>query len=88
LLNQENNDTAKDTAKDTVNLIKKYPKITLDEFSQKFKKILQNHHSPHQKITRRPNNFSHQLRQNLVFGGEEWLTISKKTFESELINKK
>ena len=33
-----NNDTVKGTAKDTVNLIKKYPKITLDELSQKLKK--------------------------------------------------
>ena len=33
-----NNDTVKGTAKDTVNLIKKHPKITLDELSQKLKK--------------------------------------------------
>jgi len=33
-----NNDTVKGTANDTVNLIKKYPKITLDELSQKLKK--------------------------------------------------
>jgi hypothetical protein len=38
LLNQENNDIVKGIAKDTVNLIKKYPKIILDELLQKFKK--------------------------------------------------
>jgi predicted transcriptional regulator len=38
LLNQKNNDIVKGIAKDTVNLIKKYPKIILDELLKKFKK--------------------------------------------------
>jgi hypothetical protein len=38
LLNQKNNDIVKGIAKDAVNLIKKYPKIILDELLKKFKK--------------------------------------------------